>query len=85
MNDERLDEQMHDAAQAYNVPPEPPRDEMWKNIRAARDPNGGAGIPAPLPPVQPIVPVVSAGLVLPVGSVIGVVPVIGVVSRSCVG
>ncbi|MEP6571482.1 MAG: hypothetical protein ABJD11_02270 [Gemmatimonadota bacterium] len=37
MNDDRLDEQLHDAAQAYNLPPEPPRDEMWENIRAARE------------------------------------------------
>jgi hypothetical protein len=37
--DDRLDEQLQEAAQSYNLPPEPPRDEMWEHIQAARRSN----------------------------------------------
>jgi len=36
MLDDRLDDQLHDAARGYNPPPETPREEMWAVIRAKR-------------------------------------------------
>jgi hypothetical protein len=36
MLDDRLDELLQDASQAYNAPPETPRDVMWAAIQAAR-------------------------------------------------
>ncbi len=35
-DDDRLDERLREAAQAYNAPPETPRDAMWARIQAAR-------------------------------------------------
>ena len=35
-DDERLPERLHDAARGYHVPGEPPREEMWRTITAAR-------------------------------------------------
>lgn len=36
MLDDRLDDQLRDAAEDYNDPPETPRDAMWAAIQAAR-------------------------------------------------
>ena len=36
MPDDRLDDQLRDAAQDYNKPPETPRDAMWERIVAER-------------------------------------------------
>ena len=36
MTDDRLDERIRLAAQAYHAPPETPREEMWARISAAR-------------------------------------------------
>ncbi len=45
MTDEKFEEFLQEAAQAYNRPPEPPREEMWSRIREAREvvPIEGAG------------------------------------------
>ena len=37
MLDDRLDDQLRDAAQDYNDPPETPREEMWARIVAQRE------------------------------------------------
>ena len=37
MLDDRLDDQLRDAAQDYNEPPETPRDAMWERIVALRE------------------------------------------------
>lgn len=36
MNEDRIDELMAEAARDYNAPGEPPREEMWTRIQAAR-------------------------------------------------
>jgi hypothetical protein len=36
MTDDRLDQRIREAAQAYNPPPETPRDEMWARISEGR-------------------------------------------------
>jgi hypothetical protein len=36
MSDDRIDEFLREAARAYRRPPEPPREEMWARIDAAR-------------------------------------------------
>src|SRR3954467_556418 len=36
MMDDRLDDQLRDAARDYNEPPETPREEMWAAIQAER-------------------------------------------------
>jgi hypothetical protein len=36
MKDDELDELLRDAAQSYNLPPEPPREAMWNAISRAR-------------------------------------------------
>lgn len=37
MNNDELDDLLRDAAQTYNVPPEPPREAMWAAIARARE------------------------------------------------
>ena len=37
MLDDRLDDQLRDAAKDYNDPPETPRDAMWERIDAMRE------------------------------------------------
>ena len=43
-DDDRLDERLREAAQAYNAPPDTPREAMWARIQAARaaDPSAEA-------------------------------------------
>jgi hypothetical protein len=43
MLDDRLDDQLRDAAQDYNKPPETPRDAMWERIVALREAEKGEG------------------------------------------
>ncbi len=59
MKEEEMDRMLRDAArETYNAPPEPPRDELWARIRAARlaqrgpgsNGNGPLGDVAPMPP-----------------------------------
>ncbi len=51
MDDEPLSPELRDAAEAYHLPPDTPREEMWQRIQAARQagaqPGGGEG---PMPP-----------------------------------
>ncbi len=69
MNEEQMNQQIRDTArETYNVPPEPPRDEMWARIRAARQAerdlrhNGGA---PGSPDVVPLAPEAGEPDVLP--------------------
>ncbi len=45
-DDDRLDERLREAAQAYNAPPETPREAMWARIQATRA-AGPAARPSP--------------------------------------
>ncbi|MEP6730328.1 MAG: hypothetical protein ABJE10_06810 [bacterium] len=44
MMDDELDELLRDAAETYNVPPEPPREAMWEAISRSRDAAGAIPI-----------------------------------------
>ena len=52
MLDDRLDDQLRDAAKDYNDPPETPRDAMWERIVAGR----AAEKPEPLRPLRHLRP-----------------------------
>jgi hypothetical protein len=55
MLDDRLDDQLRDAAKDYNDPPETPRDLMWANIVAARQETEQPVIPVrPLRRLRPL-------------------------------
>jgi hypothetical protein len=62
MLDDRLDDQLRDAAKDYNDPPETPRDLMWANIVAARK---------PLRPLRPLVWAAGIAAVLALGIGLG--------------
>ncbi|HEX2220832.1 MAG TPA: hypothetical protein VHG35_18680 [Gemmatimonadales bacterium] len=49
MTDGELDWRLREAAQAYNAPPETPREEMWVRIAAARPAHGALATPPELP------------------------------------
>ncbi len=62
MKEEEMDRMLRDAArETYHAPPEPPRDELWASIRAARlaqrgpgrNGSGKPGDVAPTPPATP--------------------------------
>jgi hypothetical protein len=84
MNDDPLDPRLREAAQAYNAPPQTPRDELWARIQAARE---GAPVDAtapqqPAPRVLPFRPrrtwfaaAAAAAAVLAIGIGIGRVSV----------
>lgn len=61
MTDDRLDDQLRDAAREYNAPPETPRAEMWAAIEAKRTDGGtaerrnGGGEPESLPSLDPVI------------------------------
>jgi hypothetical protein len=55
MLDDRLDDQLRDAAEDYNDPPETPREAMWERIVAMR-----AAEKAPLRHLRPIRPLIWA-------------------------
>jgi hypothetical protein len=50
MLDDRLDDQLKDAVRDYNDPPEPPREEMWERIVAAR---AAEKTDTPITPLRP--------------------------------
>ncbi len=55
MTDDRLDDRIRQAARAYNLPPETPRDAMWARIAEGRT---AAASPAPATPREPrVIPI----------------------------
>jgi hypothetical protein len=58
MNDDPLDPRLREAAQAYNAPPQTPRDELWARIQAAREgaPVNATAPQQPAPRVLPFRP-----------------------------
>jgi hypothetical protein len=50
MTDDRFEDFLRQAARDYNAPPEPPREEMWEVIAAAR----AARVPASVTPITPL-------------------------------
>jgi len=80
MSDDQLDQRLQQAAQAYNAPPETPRDAMWTRIEAVRRGTGAAGRRGGRPRVLTIRPqwvpwAAAAAAVLAVGIGIGRVSV----------
>jgi hypothetical protein len=68
MLDDRLDDQLRDAAKDYNDPPETPRDAMWERIVAGR----AAEKAEPVRPLRPLRPLrwaagIAAVLALGIG------------------
>jgi hypothetical protein len=79
MTDDRMDERILEAAQAYHAPPPAPREEMWARIAAAR--RAGGGTPgANAPRVLPIRHWRWAGLAAAAAAILAVGVGIGRVS-----
>lgn len=54
MLDDRLDDQLRDAAQDYNNPPETPRDAMWERIVAMREAEKAEKAESGIRPFRPL-------------------------------
>jgi hypothetical protein len=54
MLDDRLDDQLRDAAKDYNVPPETPRDLMWERIVALREAEKAEKAETSVTPLRPL-------------------------------
>ncbi len=67
MTDERFEQFLRDAAQDYNAPPVPPRDEMWAVIDEARASHRRVPRRAPVRPWMIRVAGIAAVLVIGVG------------------
>jgi hypothetical protein len=66
MLEDRLDDQLRDAAKDYNDPPETPRDLMWANIVAARKAEK-----RPLRPLRLLRPLIGIAAILALGIGLG--------------
>ena len=71
MTDGELDWRLREAAQAYNAPPDTPREEMWAKIASARRARSIAATP-PEPPVRRLPWWHSAGLAAAAAAVLAV-------------
>lgn len=71
MTDGELDWRLREAAQAYNAPPETPREEMWAKIASARRAHGTTATP-PEPPIRRLRWWHSAGLAAAAAAVLAV-------------
>ena len=71
MMDDELDELLRDAAQTYNVPPEPPREAMWEAIARARSAAAVTPIASPRRVPRWIAAAAGIAAVLVVGIAIG--------------
>jgi hypothetical protein len=70
MLDDRLDDQLRDAAKDYNDPPETPRDAMWERIVAGRAAEKAEPV-RPLRPLRPLRWAASIAAVLALGIGLG--------------
>jgi hypothetical protein len=71
MLDDRLDDQLRDAAKDYNDPPETPREEMWERIVAMREAENGIRPFRPLRHFRPLAWATGIAAVLALGIGLG--------------
>ena len=71
MNDERMDTAIREQAEAYNRPPETPRDAMWARIQAERVTRRDRPMPAIRPGVRWTAAVLAVAATLAVGVALG--------------